>query len=315
MDEKLLVFALISLLLIVVCIFNRNRFDLKHLLDIQTNIIFLASSIKTLYINRAGLEFFNCTDLAEFKSKYNTINNLFIEEDGCINKYTNGKKWLENIYSTKKKRAKVKIKSPIDSMEYYFYIKLSRVKDDSYLLLFTDITSLEKDKDMIRKLADYDALTNIYSRVKFNEILPQYIERALVYNEKLSIILFDIDHFKSINDNYGHNIGDRVLIELSSLIKSLLREMKLRKSTIFSRWGGEEFVILVRFSSKERAFELANILRKEINRYPFDTVKRVTCSFGVTQFEHDDTQIDMFHRVDEALYEAKEQGRNRVILK
>ena len=167
---------------------------------------------------------------------------------------------------------------------------------------------------MIRKLADYDALTNIYSRVKFNEMLPYYINRALQYNEKLSIILFDIDHFKMINDTYGHNIGDSVLKELTGVVKSIIKDMNIRQNTIFSRWGGEEFVILVQFKTKEETYKLANYIRKEIDRYNFEIVKDVTCSFGVTDFRSSDTKIDMFHRVDNALYRAKRGGRNRVIV-
>jgi diguanylate cyclase (GGDEF)-like protein len=279
-------------------------------------MIFIASVEKTIYINKVGLEFFNCKDTSEFRGKYNNISNFFIEEDGCLNKYSSGKNWLEHIFNSKNRRGKVKLKTPVDDkMEYYFYIQLSRLKKDKYLLYFTDITRLERDKDLIRKLADYDALTNIYSRVKFNEMFPLYINRALSYNERFSIILFDIDHFKSINDTYGHNIGDRVLIELTSVVKSVIREKKMRKNTIFSRWGGEEFVVLVQFSDKKKVYQLSEILRKEIESYPFEVVKKVTCSFGVTQFKVDDTQVDIFHRVDNALYEAKDTGRNRVVMR
>ena len=200
-------------------------------------------------------------------------------------------------------------------MDYYFYIQLSKMDNKRYILSLTDITRLEKDKDMIRQLADYDALTNIYSRVKFNEIFPLYINRALTYNERLSIILFDIDHFKYINDTYGHNIGDRVLIELTSVVKSVIKDMKIRQSTVFSRWGGEEFVILVQFKTAKETYKIANLLRKEIANYLFNRVKKVTCSFGVTEFKSDDRESDIFRRVDKALYEAKEGGRNRVVVK
>jgi diguanylate cyclase (GGDEF)-like protein len=271
---------------------------------------------KTLFINRAGLEFFDCENFQEFKEKFTNIINLFIEEEGCFHKYSGGKNWLDYIYKNRRKREKVKIKSPSDNnMDYYFYIQLSKMDNKRYILSLTDITRLEKDKDMIRQLADYDALTNIYSRVKFNEIFPLYINRALTYNERLSIILFDIDHFKYINDTYGHNIGDRVLIELTSVVKSVIKDMKIRQSTVFSRWGGEEFVILVQFKTAKETYKIANLLRKEIANYLFNRVKKVTCSFGVTEFKSDDRESDIFRRVDKALYEAKEGGRNRVVVK
>ncbi|HHB93939.1 MAG TPA: GGDEF domain-containing protein, partial [Campylobacterales bacterium] len=142
-----------------------------------------------------------------------------------------------------------------------------------------------------------------------------YMERYDRFNETFSIILFDIDHFKLINDTQGHNIGDRVLIELTSTVKQKLKELKIRNTTLFSRWGGEEFVILVQFRKKEEAGKMANIIRKDISEYPFIKAIRVTCSFGVTEVKSKDTQVDIFHRVDEALYEAKEKGRNQVVIK
>jgi diguanylate cyclase (GGDEF)-like protein len=320
MDEitlvSILIFISLSSTLLSLYFFKKSSNSLQSFLNLQTNIMVVATINKTLYLNRVGLSFFGCRNTQEFQKKFNNINNLFIEEDGCLNKYSSGKNWLESIYKSKNKREKIKLKTPIDNnMEYYFYIQVSKIGRDRYILSLTDITRLERDKDMIRQLADYDTLTNIYSRVKFNEIFPLYINRALSYNERLSIILFDIDHFKSINDNYGHNVGDRVLIELASVVKSILKDMDIRKSTVFSRWGGEEFVILVQFKTVEETAKVANIIRKGIYNYSFNIVKKVTCSFGVTQFKPDDKEVDIFHRVDKALYEAKERGRNRVVVK
>ncbi len=309
-----LIFISISLFLLLLYTLKKNSNSINSILNNQPNIIFISSIDKILYINRRGLKFFNCKNINDFNNKYYNLANFFLEDEDCINKHSNGKNWLEHIYRGKKSREKVKLKAPNDNIEYYFYLHIGRIKNNRYLICFTDITGLERDKDMIRKLADYDALTNIYSRVKFNEMLPYYIDRALKYNERLSIILFDIDHFKMINDTYGHNIGDRVLIELTALVKSIIKDMNIRQNSIFSRWGGEEFVILIQFKTKAEAYKIASIIRKEINRYSFDTVKKITCSFGVTDFRIDDTQIDIFHRVDDALYKAKESGRDRVIV-
>ncbi len=310
-----LIFISISLfLLLLYILLKKDSNSINNILDVQPNIIFISSIDKITYINKKGLIFFNCKNVEEFNKKYYNLANFFLEDEECINKHSNGKRWLEHIYKSKNSREKVKLKAPNDNIEYYFYLQIGKIKKNKYLIWFTDITRLEKDKDMIRRLADYDALTNVYSRVKFNEMLPYYINRALKYNERFSIIIFDIDHFKMINDTYGHNIGDRVLIELTSLVKSIIKDMNIRKNTIFSRWGGEEFVILIQFRTKAEAYKIATFIRKEINKYNFDTVKKVTCSFGVTDFKINDTEIDIFHRVDNALYKAKESGRNRVII-
>jgi diguanylate cyclase (GGDEF)-like protein len=316
MDEIVLaiVIVLVFIILLLLYLLKTNRNGIKSFLDKQTNILILTTNNKITYINKSGLDFFGFKSTKEFIERHNNLPNLFIEEDGCFSKHSVGKRWLTNIYK-QQKEIKVKIKTPKEhNLEYYFLIQISEIKKELYLLSFTNITRLESDKDMIRKLADYDALTNIYSRVKFNEIFPVYLERRDRYNETFSIILFDIDHFKLINDNQGHYIGDKVLVELTSIVKQKLKELNIRKTTLFSRWGGEEFVILIQFAKKDQAAKIANSLRKDISEYPFTKVGRVTCSFGVTEVKANDTEIDIFHRADEALYKAKENGRNQVVV-
>jgi len=310
-----IVAILLSIIVVLLYLFRKNQSSFKSFLDIQTNILVLATDTKIVYINRVGLDFFGFKNTKEFVAQYNHIPNLFIEDDAYFSKHSVGKKWLTNIYKTDK-QIKVKLKTPLDNiLEYSFYIQLSKLKRNYYLLSFTNITRLESDKDIIRKLADYDTLTHIYSRVKFNEIFPIYMERRDRFNETFSIILFDIDHFKIINDTQGHSMGDKVLVELTTIVRQKLKELKIRKTTLFSRWGGEEFVILAQFMKIDEASKIANILRQEINRYNFPNNIKVTCSFGVTEVKPTDTQVDIFHRVDEALYQAKDNGRNQVVIK
>ena len=265
-------------------------------------------------INKAGLEFFGYNSLPSLLASHADIVDFFIEEKNCISKYTYGKNWVESIYNNQKIRnntVKVKIFSIKDTLDYYFYLKISQMKDSkSYLLTFNDITKLESDKKNIKKLAELDPLTQIYNRVKLNEIFRTLFFKAQKYNSVVSMILFDIDHFKKINDNYGHNVGDKVLKELASLVRGLLRD-----GDIFARWGGEEFVVVLEGVSLESMTNLASRLRREIEKFPFDVVENVTCSFGVTQFSQTDTETIFFERVDEALYEAKKKGRNCVVTK
>jgi len=308
-----IVAILLSIIVIMLYLFKKNQSSFKSFLDIQTNILIIATDTKTVYINRAGLDFLGLKNTKEFISQYNNVPNLFIEDDAYFSKYSVGKKWLTNIYK-KDRQIKVKLKTPLDTMlEYSFYIQISKLKRNYYLLSFTDITRLERDKDIIRKLADYDALTHIYSRVKFNEMFPIYMDRRDRFNEIFSIILFDIDHFKDINDTQGHTIGDKVLVELTTIVRQKLKELKIRRISLFSRWGGEEFIILLQFKKRDEAYKIANILREEISRYNFPNNIKVSCSFGVTEIKPTDTEVDIFQRVDKALYQAKENGRNRVV--
>ncbi len=283
-------------------------------LDSQQSITVVYNKNGLKLINRVGLEFFGYNSLESLRASHADIVDFFIEEDGCVSKYTYGKNWVESIYNDKKNKnntVKVKIFSKRDELEYYFYLKISKMKDSKeYLLTFNDITKLEKDKINIKKLAELDPLTQIYNRVKLNEMFRGIFFNAKKYNTIVTIILFDIDHFKQINDNYGHNVGDKVLRELSSLVRGLLRP-----EDIFARWGGEEFVIVLEGVSLQETKKLASRLREEIEKFPFDIVEHLTCSFGVTQFTQSDTEFLFFERSDEALYEAKERGRNRVVVK
>jgi diguanylate cyclase (GGDEF)-like protein len=156
--------------------------------------------------------------------------------------------------------------------------------------------------------SEIDLLTNIYNRKKFTQELEQEINRARRYDNQLGLIMFDIDHFKRVNDKYGHDVGDKVLIEMTDIVGKVTRSID-----IFARWGGEEFMIIVHDTELNSTISLAERLRKEIMEYRFNEAGRVTCSFGVIQFQSDDDFNSFVKRVDDALYKAKEEGRNRVI--
>ena len=165
--------------------------------------------------------------------------------------------------------------------------------------------------EKLKHIASIDKLTKLYNRNKFYEIAQNEIERAKRYKRALSLIIFDIDHFKRINDTYGHNIGDYVLLELSNLIKK-----NIRKNDIAFRWGGEEFIVLAPETDIDGASKLAEKLREAVENFNFDKVGKVTISLGVAEYnENKDKDIDsLINRADEALYISKESGRNRVTI-
>ncbi len=152
-----------------------------------------------------------------------------------------------------------------------------------------------------------DKLTSLFNRRKIEESLTCEIERARRYDKKFSIILTDIDHFKDVNDTFGHPIGDKTLIEFTKILSS-----RIRKTDICGRWGGEEFIILCPETSLNEAVQLANEIRKRIEEHHFESVGKKTASFGVTEFRPTDTSDTILSRVDKLLYKAKQNGRNRV---
>jgi diguanylate cyclase (GGDEF)-like protein len=153
-----------------------------------------------------------------------------------------------------------------------------------------------------------DPLTGLFNRLKFDQALASEMLRSSRYRSPLSLVLFDVDHFKTINDVHGHTAGDKTLVRLAQAMSRLVRETDL-----LARWGGEEFVLLVPGGDAGAARQVAEKLRAAIEKMSFDEIGRVTCSFGVTQFVDGDAAEDIVGRADEALYRAKLEGRNRVV--
>jgi len=159
----------------------------------------------------------------------------------------------------------------------------------------------------LEMLAVTDPLTTLINRRKFNELLSYEIERNQRYRADLSLIMCDIDHFKKINDSYGHDVGDSALKIFSEEIKKNIREVD-----IFARWGGEEFMILMPNAKITDANSKAEKLRKVIESINLKMVDSFTASFGVTNFTNGDTIESFIKRADDALYQAKDKGRNTV---
>lgn len=167
---------------------------------------------------------------------------------------------------------------------------------------------MEKNLQEIEKLRNLDHLTSIYNRGKLEIELNKEISRARRYQSPLSVTLFDIDHFKQINDNYGHAIGDQALQSISRLVLNNLRE-----TDIAGRWGGDEFILLLPGIDHEQALNVVEKLRELIENSEFVSNIKITCSFGVTSVDKDDTIGTIYKRADQALYKAKHLGRNRVV--
>jgi diguanylate cyclase (GGDEF)-like protein/PAS domain S-box-containing protein len=173
--------------------------------------------------------------------------------------------------------------------------------------IIRDITKRKTLEIELEKLASTDILTQTYNRKKFQEVIRKELERAKRYNHSLSMIMFDIDHFKQVNDTHGHITGDRVLQTLTDIVRKNLREIDY-----LARWGGEEFIVITPETNVQRAEVLAERIRKATEEYSFDTVGTITISLGVAEMKESDTEDSFIKRVDDAMYLAKQKGRNRV---
>jgi len=199
-----------------------------------------------------------------------------------------------------------------DGEKKYVKVSTSPIKDNDgkvrqVIHVSADITETKRLYQELERLAATDKLTETYNRMKYEEIINRELERVRRYGQPLSLIMFDLDHFKEINDRYGHIAGDHTLKGIADIAKE-----HMRKIDYLFRWGGEEFMIVASETGIGQARSLAERIRKAIEDHSLKGVGKITASFGITQFQEGDTDDTLIKRVDTALYTAKISGRNCV---
>lgn len=158
------------------------------------------------------------------------------------------------------------------------------------------------------RLSITDSLTGIFNRAKFNEELKKWTDYCSRYESDISLVFFDIDNFKRVNDNYGHMTGDKVIQDIVLSIQN-----KIRSTDIFARWGGEEFVILLPNTGNDQAAEMAERMRIAIEKITVSESENITCSFGIATLRENESSESFIKRGDKLLYEAKRRGKNIVV--
>ncbi len=185
-------------------------------------------------------------------------------------------------------------------LSYPFLMLLSAI---SLVLMATDRVRAE-----FEHLASHDSLTNALTRRNLTEVCQLELERCKRHGRAMSILLIDIDHFKAINDNFGHQTGDRVLVQFVAAVSTLLR-----RADAIGRLGGEEFVVVLPETSPEVAGVVAERIRAKVGE--LNNPERFTVSIGVaTNRARDDSVEELMARADRAMYQAKERGRDQVVL-
>ena len=212
-------------------------------------------------------------------------------------KISDNKSWHGIVRNITKNEQTIWANVKIEPIYDYFNKKIG------YISTREDIS----DKKELEYMSDHDLLTKAKNRRSFERALHNQIKSAQRYQSNdFAIIMLDIDYFKLVNDNYGHHIGDKVLENLSEAI-----HLNIRESDIFARWGGEEFIILCPHTNKENIESFVLKIQMAIKNTNFDPVEKITASFGITLFKDDDTMLSIQKRADQALYKAKENGRDR----
>lgn len=228
--------------------------------------------------------------------------------------------WFDELIKTQQSTPISHFESDMKDGRWY---KMTRINlKNGYMLIFgVDITdlkntqkSLEEANQRIEHLANTDQLTGVNNRRAFDLLSVQEIERAMRYRQPMSLLALDIDFFKSINDNYGHEGGDDVLREFARLCGTLLRQ-----SDSLCRIGGEEFAVLLPMSDIAAAHSIAERIRSHVERHAFPLIHlnqtiNITVSVGISYLIDTDRDIkELLARADSALYQAKGNGRNQVI--
>jgi two-component system phosphate regulon sensor histidine kinase PhoR len=190
----------------------------------------------------------------------------------------------------------------------HYDLRVFRTGPGAISVEFADITERTRMQEELREASERDPLTSLYNRRKLCQLLTGELKRTRRHGHPLTLMLLDIDHFKRINDTFGHDIGDLVLAQAAQLISAMLR-----LTDILARYGGEEFVIACPETDMDGAAVLAEKIRSSIEEFPAPKSGKITISVGVSLLKNGDDVDTLIKRADKALYAAKEMGRNRVV--
>lgn len=282
--------------------------SLRMIMDSYPNFVILVDSGEQAYINSNMLEHLGYESFEAFSRSGVVVGDLFTDLDG--KPYSGGQGWVETIVGDPLDREHiVRMPNPRDPGRrpgtYVLGFK-EFPTPGKFLFTLTDISELDNRTRTLEDQASTDPLTGAANRRSFMDLIVEVASGVRPF----CLVMFDIDHFKNINDDFGHDVGDKVLKELAHLVQN-----NIRSSDILARWGGEEFMVITPNSDLRRANRVAERLRRKIEGSDFTGVNRViTSSFGVAPRTPGQSVEDLVKSVDEALYRAKNSGRNRVVV-
>lgn len=279
---------------------------IESILDQQPNMVLLLDKKQVLFMNKVVLEYFQCSTLDEFQERYSCICHTFIVKEHYFHaeKIKEDQYWIESLLELPKNEHIVMIQSLQDGITRSFNVAVEKVYN-RYIINFTDISETMIEQLALEDKTIHDKLTQAYNR----EYFEQNIQKLIFKNKNLVFTIIDIDHFKDINDTYGHDIGDIILKDVVKVINHFSRQ-----EDILIRWGGEEFILLLNIDDKPMLKKVLEHLREVIELHKFAVAGKVTCSFGAAFHNESNTWQQTFKLADKALYNAKASGRNTVII-
>ncbi len=292
-------------MLIALHLMRRQKNYYRAILNYEEEAVLVTNGRQLIDANEQLYRYFPQLNKAEA----DCICNYFERREGYIQKQMDGLLWIDYLMQHNNEQHKAMVK--VNNELCIFQLKARKLdeSENHYVVVLSEITNLENLNKKLHNQSRTDALTQAGNRLAFNEVLCREVKLAQRSEQPLSIVLFDIDFFKKVNDQYGHAHGDLVLKQITATIKESLRD-----SDAIFRIGGEEFVLILALQDKQAAHAVAEKIRQKIAAVNFPQSSRISISLGVTQLLADDDYDSILARADKALYQAKESGRNKVIV-
>ncbi len=267
--------------------------------SVPVGIFEMEPNLKLRYANTYFLSLFAVSDIA-------VLNEALDTQPHTVFAAKETRDWLIESVATGENAYRFEVEFVNKRRETFWGEMRLTKKGDVYEGLLINIQEQKRYVNRLMDLAETDALTGLKNRRALDATIKSEIERAKRYRLELAIVMFDLDKFKDINDTFGHDVGDKVIVETIELFKT-----QLRATDFFARWGGEEFMILLPETALSSASEVAEKLRQRLEQHVFGAVGTVTASFGVAPWLIGDTPELLFSRVDKCMLSAKKAGRNR----
>jgi len=282
---------------------------IEKMVNKQNNLVFITDGKTLTKANKAFLRYSRFADLKSFNDKYPDINEYFMVHSSSHYKHFVTDLIQLSFSDAAHFSASKMIDLLVEENDIPVMFKTDAVymgTNHDFIITLTDVSIFQEEKNRLIHHATHDHLTGLYNRRAMHDHLNRLLEKAHYYGTSFSVILFDVDDFKGINDTHGHLEGDKVLINIAKHLK------KMRKSDIACRYGGEEFLVILPDTKIEDAYFAADTLRMQIQNDHSSGLISITCSFGIAQYDNDISADLILSRADNALYHAKANGKNRI---
>ncbi len=309
MEQKfifIILFLFITVFLVVIFVLKKNKYlkeQLQTVIDATDDfILYKDSKFRYLGCNKSFEKFVG-------KKKSEIIGKddfeLFSKEHAQLFRKRDMEALKLNSIHTNHEHVKYENQNIIMQSKVIPF-KYMKSKEEGILVVCRDITELHDIHEKLKKEAYHDELTNIFNRKAFNERIEEKFDLYYRYKNEFCIAMYDIDDFKCINDTYGHDVGDKVLIDMTNYIKK-----HIRKTDLIFRVGGEEFIVLLPKTPILEAFDVIEKIRIGVSKLNLIKDKKVTISIGITQVKENDNPTSIYERIDKLMYVSKHEGKNR----